>query len=82
MAEAKKRFSELIHLAQTEWPQVVTRYGQDVAVIVSIEEFERLGGRRSSQPRSARDSKEFCSPSRRAMTSRSITIRVHCELST
>ncbi len=40
--DAKSRFSELIELAETQGPQVVTRYGKDRAVILSIEDFRKL----------------------------------------
>ena len=40
--EAKQRFSEVIRAVTREGPQVVTRHGEDVAVIVSIAEYRRL----------------------------------------
>jgi prevent-host-death family protein len=45
VAEAKARFSEVIDRARTEGPQVVTRNGQEAAVIVSKEEWERKAHR-------------------------------------
>ncbi len=44
--EAKSRFSELIERARTEGPQLITRHGKDRAVVVSIEEFRKLGAAR------------------------------------
>lgn len=44
LQEAKQRFSELIKMAQTEGPQVVTRHGEEVAVVVDIGEYRRLRG--------------------------------------
>jgi prevent-host-death family protein len=40
--EAKQRFSELINRAQRDGPQVVTRHGSEVAVVIAAEEFRRL----------------------------------------
>jgi prevent-host-death family protein len=40
--EAKQRFSELVRHARADGPQVVTRHGEEVAVVVSIEEYRRL----------------------------------------
>jgi prevent-host-death family protein len=42
LQEAKQRFSELLRHARTDGPQVVTKHGQEVAVVVSIEEYRRL----------------------------------------
>jgi prevent-host-death family protein len=40
--EAKQRFSELVRHAQAHGPQVVTRHGEEVVVVVSVEEYRRL----------------------------------------
>ncbi len=49
LQEAKQRFSELVRRAEREGPQVVTRHGEEVVVVVPVEEFrrmsERVGGR-------------------------------------
>ncbi|MCL4466485.1 MAG: type II toxin-antitoxin system Phd/YefM family antitoxin [Chloroflexi bacterium] len=42
--EAKQKFSELVQRAVEEGPQVVTRHGEGVAVVVSIDEYRRLTG--------------------------------------
>jgi prevent-host-death family protein len=42
LQEAKQRFSELVRRARANGPQVVTRHGEEVAVVVSIEEYRRL----------------------------------------
>ena len=42
--EAKQRFSELIRSANTDGPQVVTRHGEDIAVVIDIAEYRRLKG--------------------------------------
>jgi prevent-host-death family protein len=40
--EAKQRFSEMIRAVAQEGPQVITRHGEDVAVVVDIAEYRRL----------------------------------------
>ncbi|GII81862.1 hypothetical protein Sru01_68440 [Sphaerisporangium rufum] len=42
--EAKQRFSEVLRRAESEGPQVVTRHGQEVAVVIDIGEYRRLKG--------------------------------------
>lgn len=44
--EAKQRFSELLRRAREEGPQVVTRHGEEVAVVVSAETYLKLTGER------------------------------------
>lgn len=41
---AKQRFSELIRAAHAEGPQVVTRHGEEIAVVIDIADFRRLKG--------------------------------------
>ncbi|MCK9486912.1 MAG: type II toxin-antitoxin system Phd/YefM family antitoxin [Dehalococcoidia bacterium] len=53
--QAKQRFSELLRRARADGPQVVTLHGKDVAVLVSIEEYRRLGGKATKE----QDFKEF-----------------------
>jgi prevent-host-death family protein len=40
--DAKQRFSEMIRAVTNEGPQVITRHGEDVAVVVDIAEYRRL----------------------------------------
>jgi prevent-host-death family protein len=40
--EAKQRFSEVLRRAKAEGPQIVTKHGEDVAVVVDIDEYHRL----------------------------------------
>jgi prevent-host-death family protein len=40
--DAKQRFSEMIRAVAGEGPQVITRHGEDVAVVVAIGEYRRL----------------------------------------
>jgi antitoxin Phd len=42
--DAKQRFSELIRAARSDGPQVVTRHGEEIAVVVDIAEYRRLKG--------------------------------------
>ncbi len=44
LQEAKQRFSELVRRTLEEGPQVVTRHGEDVVVVVPAEEFRRMSG--------------------------------------
>jgi prevent-host-death family protein len=40
--EAKQRLSEVIRAAHDEGPQVVTRHGQEIAVVIDIADYRRL----------------------------------------
>lgn len=42
LQDAKQRFSELVRLAEQAGPQIVTRHGTEVAVVISAEEYRRL----------------------------------------
>jgi prevent-host-death family protein len=42
--DAKQRFSELIRSAHADGPQVVTRHGEEIAVVIDIAEYRRLKG--------------------------------------
>ena len=42
--EAKQRFSEVIRSALRDGPQVITRHGEEVVVVVAADEFHRLRG--------------------------------------
>ena len=42
LTEAKNKFSEVIDKAISQGPQVVTRRGKEVAVILSRDEYKRL----------------------------------------
>ena len=44
LQDAKQRFSELIRAALSEGPQVVTRHGEEVVVVIEIAEYHRLRG--------------------------------------
>ncbi len=49
MQEAKNRLSEVVDLVLEEGPQIVTRHGKEVVVIISKDEF--VSRRRSRSPR-------------------------------
>ena len=40
--DAKQRFSEMIRAATSDGPQIITRHGEDVAVVIAIGEYHRL----------------------------------------
>jgi prevent-host-death family protein len=42
--EAKQRFSELLRAVENEGAQYVTKHGKEIAVVLSMDEFHRLGG--------------------------------------
>ena len=42
LQDAKNRFSEVINKAIHEGPQVVTRRGEEIAVVISKEDYNRL----------------------------------------
>jgi prevent-host-death family protein len=42
--EAKQRFSEMLRAAEAGEPQIVTRHGEAIAVIIDIAEYHRLRG--------------------------------------
>ncbi len=44
LQEAKQRFSELVRRVEREGPQVVTRHGEEVVVVVPAEEWRRVSG--------------------------------------
>ncbi|MFE7718346.1 type II toxin-antitoxin system Phd/YefM family antitoxin [Nocardia rhizosphaerihabitans] len=45
LADAKARFSELIDTVEREGPQVISRHGREVAVIVPVEQWRRATAR-------------------------------------
>jgi prevent-host-death family protein len=42
LQEAKQQFSRVVQAARSGEPQLVTRNGKDVAVVLDIEEYRRL----------------------------------------
>lgn len=41
LQEAKSKFSKVVNLALSEGPQIVTRHGEEVVVILSIDEYRK-----------------------------------------
>jgi antitoxin Phd len=48
LQEAKNRFSEVVDKAVDEGPQIVTRHGVEVVVVISIAHYRKLRGHRGS----------------------------------
>ncbi|WP_125776569.1 type II toxin-antitoxin system Phd/YefM family antitoxin [Antribacter gilvus] len=44
--DAKQRFSEVLREAATDGPQVITRHGEEVAVVLSIDLYHQLASPR------------------------------------
>ncbi|MEV6300870.1 type II toxin-antitoxin system Phd/YefM family antitoxin [Actinoplanes sp. NPDC051861] len=42
--EAKQRFSEVLRAAETGEPQIVTKHGEEVAVLIDIDSYRRFHG--------------------------------------
>lgn len=42
--EAKMRFSELLRAVAADGPQTITRHGEDVAVVITVDEYRELVG--------------------------------------
>jgi len=42
LAQAKAKLSEVVNHAESDGPQVITRSGRDVAILVSIEEWRKV----------------------------------------
>jgi prevent-host-death family protein len=42
LQEAKQQFSRVVERARTEGPQLVTRNGKEVAVVLDVQEYRRL----------------------------------------
>ncbi|MEV6980178.1 type II toxin-antitoxin system Phd/YefM family antitoxin [Sphaerisporangium sp. NPDC051017] len=42
LQEAKQKLSEVLRRAHEEGPQVVTRHGEEVAVVIDIAEYRRM----------------------------------------
>jgi prevent-host-death family protein len=55
LQEAKQKFSELVRRTLEEGPQVITRHGEEVVVVVPVEEFRRM----SDDGEKKMDFKEF-----------------------
>lgn len=47
LQEAKQKFSKLVRSALNEGPQMVTRHGEEVVVVLSAQEYWRLTAKAS-----------------------------------
>jgi prevent-host-death family protein len=59
LQEAKQQFSRLVDLARSEGPQVVTRHGKEVAVVLDIGEYRRLRSDGGAFKRFLREGPDF-----------------------
>jgi len=48
LQDAKNNFSKVVQRARTEGPQTVTLRGERAAVVISVEEYDRLAGKKKS----------------------------------
>jgi prevent-host-death family protein len=46
--DAKNNLSSIIRLAEKGQPQIIKRHDKDVAVVVSIEDWKKAGGKQES----------------------------------
>jgi prevent-host-death family protein len=42
LQQAKQQFSRLVEMARSEGPQIVTRNGKEVVVVVAVEDYRRM----------------------------------------
>jgi antitoxin Phd len=42
LQEAKSRFSQVVNLAMQDGPQIVTRHGEEVAVVLSMADYRQM----------------------------------------
>ena len=47
LQEAKNRLSEVVNLANEQGPQVITRHGEEVAVVLSYDDWKKLAAKPS-----------------------------------
>jgi antitoxin Phd len=59
LQEAKQQFSKLVERARSEGPQVVTRHGREVVVVLDAGEYERLRDGGKDFKRFLRDGARF-----------------------
>jgi prevent-host-death family protein len=89
LQDAKQQFGRVVDAARETGPQIVTRHGREVAVLLSIEEYRRLRGTDQSDPLLAgpRDD-DFAKilndivDERRADTAREVPLRNTCSTRT
>ena len=42
LQDAKSKFSQVVNCAMKEGPQIVTKHGQEVVVVLSVKEYRKL----------------------------------------
>lgn len=42
LQEAKNKFSEVLNCALSEGPQIITRHGEETAIILSIKDYKKI----------------------------------------
>ncbi|MGI9157159.1 MAG: type II toxin-antitoxin system Phd/YefM family antitoxin [Marmoricola sp.] len=50
LQEAKQRFSELIRAVENGGPQIVSRHGKEVAIVVDVEDYRRMRSNNDAAP--------------------------------
>ena len=48
LQEAKSKFSKVVNLALQEGPQIITRYGEEVVVILSMDTYRQISPNKPS----------------------------------
>ena len=48
LQDAKNRFSEVVESALREGPQTITRRGKETAILISVEDFQKLTGKKET----------------------------------
>ena len=76
LQNAKQRFSEVVERALAEGPQVVTRRGRAVVVVLAIDSYRRLSAREHDFKRFLREAPDFArlELARSADTGRSVEL--------
>ena len=46
LQEAKSKFSQVVNQAMKEGPQIVTKHGQEVVVILSVADYQKLAAQK------------------------------------
>ncbi len=59
LQKAKQHLSEVVDRALTEGPQIVTRHGKQVAVILGFDDYQRLLARRPDFKRFLSEGPDF-----------------------
>lgn len=62
--EAKQRFSELVERACADGPQVVTKHGRPVVVVIDVDRYDSLVGERPDFKAFLRSAPDFVVPAR------------------